>query len=360
MGTKVFISSTIRDLHYVRENIGNLLREIGHEAVLSEELNFNYSHGNSFQSCLDAIESSQIYILIIGDKYGTMTHTGRSITHEEFIHACNLNKQMYIFIEGNTWSSANNKRARKGLDKGLAEFVDEVKGDWRFVRDFHKIEEVKHFIKGQLSHLLNDYIQTGEKPKTITKLKNENNNLNGNLGFLQAILKLSKFVSLEDYNRVITYFGSSFKSGVLQDPRNKPIVTISKPKGISLFKANVLDKKLKMIGYTGDINPERNEFEFDDPDSFVSVTYQQKSTGKLFYDLEAWSNTEEIVVCYKLQSNYVLAIHLEIETRSVQVESQGQRETYDKLIVTETFKLNKPIFEYLNLYLKNTKDGESS
>lgn len=358
MSAKIFVSSTIKDLKHLRTAISDGILELGHEPILSEELRMDFNKGNSFDSCMRAIEECDFYILVVGDTYGTESDTGRSITHEELIHAKRLKKHMMVFVESDTWTLANKKLIE---DPKFAAFVDEARGDWQYAKKFDDFRVIKEFIQNQLSFLLRNYIQTGYKPEEIPLLEEKIKGQDLELNFLTALLKYSKDpkVTKRDFDRILTNFNFSFTSGYLQDVNEFDFIEISKPKGITLWKANTDKQQLEMLGGTGDINAEKEAFDFKNPDSFVAVTYDTKDS-KVFSvnDDEQLSNKQEIVVCYNIQTNFVLAIHLYIETIQIQVKTLEEQQALDYLTITEIERKNKKIFTYLNVFLKNLKEGE--
>ena len=83
---RVFISSTCYDLKYIRENLKFFVKTIGYEPVLSEDGDVFYNPtGHTHESCLSEVVTCQIFVLIIGGRYGgKYKESEKSITNMEY------------------------------------------------------------------------------------------------------------------------------------------------------------------------------------------------------------------------------------------------------------------------------------
>src|SRR6478672_2964148 len=86
---RVFVSSTCYDLKYIRENLRYFIRTLGYEPVLSEDGSVFYNPVLHVEdACLTEIPTCQLFVLIVGGRYGTRYQGGdSSITNEEFREA---------------------------------------------------------------------------------------------------------------------------------------------------------------------------------------------------------------------------------------------------------------------------------
>jgi hypothetical protein len=102
---RVFISSTYYDLRHVRTAIKHFVETLGFEAVLSEQFDVFYQNGKSVQrSCLDEVKRCDIYILIIGERYGSIfPNDTLSITHREYKEAIEANLPIFTFVDTYTY-----------------------------------------------------------------------------------------------------------------------------------------------------------------------------------------------------------------------------------------------------------------
>lgn len=98
---RVFISSTYYDLKHVREIIRDFVQDLGYEPVLSEFSDIFYNPSDNVQnSCLREISTCDLFVLIIGKRYGSPFPGDKlSITHREYIEAYNLGIPIYSFID---------------------------------------------------------------------------------------------------------------------------------------------------------------------------------------------------------------------------------------------------------------------
>lgn len=96
-----FISSTCNDLKQVRVNLKAFIEgNYGFNVVLSEFDSFPIEPClGTFENCLNIVDNyADIFILIIGNRYGTITEQGKSITNLEYLHAKTKNIPIFIFI----------------------------------------------------------------------------------------------------------------------------------------------------------------------------------------------------------------------------------------------------------------------
>ena len=88
-GTTLFVSSTCYDLAQLRANLRDFAEEVGFEPVLSELDSFPVNPSQSaIQNCLDAVRTrADIFVLVVGGRYGSMNEAGKSITNLEYLEA---------------------------------------------------------------------------------------------------------------------------------------------------------------------------------------------------------------------------------------------------------------------------------
>ena len=94
--TRVFISSVVNGFEDERTVACNAVKATGAIPILSE--NFVASPKDPRSVCLTEVEKSNVYVGILGDKYGWVSSSGLSVTHEEYEHAKKLAIPRYIFI----------------------------------------------------------------------------------------------------------------------------------------------------------------------------------------------------------------------------------------------------------------------
>lgn len=97
MPKTIFISSTYRDLIPHREQIWKVLQNF--DVLITGMETFGARRSNSLETCLEEIESSDIYLGIISMCYGSVDElTGKSYTQIEYEKAHQLGLEILIFL----------------------------------------------------------------------------------------------------------------------------------------------------------------------------------------------------------------------------------------------------------------------
>lgn len=110
----VFISSEMELLGDVRRQLAGALRDLGLRVVMFEDLGGRDE--DSETAYLAGVDQSDIYLGIVGDRYGRMLETGRSPTHEEYQRARERGKRISVWVA----SDGSNRQAH------ARDFVQEV------------------------------------------------------------------------------------------------------------------------------------------------------------------------------------------------------------------------------------------
>lgn len=132
MGKRVFISSVTEGLRQERTALPGLIRALGMDPIRFED--FTAHPDPSRDVCLQAVGTSDVYILLLGEHYGTpFPDTGLSPTHEEYRAAINRGIPRLAFRRrGVTMESAQAAFAAEveayetGLFRGSWEEVGEL------------------------------------------------------------------------------------------------------------------------------------------------------------------------------------------------------------------------------------------
>lgn len=83
---RIFISSVKAGLEEERRALPGLIQAVGHEPVTFET--FGARTEPSRQECLEGVQGSDVYVLLLGPSYGfTFPETGQSATHDEYVAA---------------------------------------------------------------------------------------------------------------------------------------------------------------------------------------------------------------------------------------------------------------------------------
>lgn len=144
---RIFVSSTCYDLQEIRFQLRNFITDFGYDAVMSEFDDIFYDYDKHVQdSCLDEISKCQLFLLVVGNNYGSFYHQDKqelqmpeSVTLKEFRTALETKISKHIFV--NKYVDYDYKNYKRALDKvTLKHFQkNEVSDD--------KTSEVKEQIK---------------------------------------------------------------------------------------------------------------------------------------------------------------------------------------------------------------------
>ena len=85
----VFVSSTFYDLKQIRADLKDFITTLGLTPVISEYDSFPIDPTlPAVENCLKAVdENADIFVLIIGGRYGTIKQHGKSVTNMEYLKA---------------------------------------------------------------------------------------------------------------------------------------------------------------------------------------------------------------------------------------------------------------------------------
>ena len=93
----VFISSVIKNFEAYRLAASEAVVLMGHQPIMGE--NLPAQPHSSDKVCLTEVEQCDVYLLVLGPRYGYETASGRSVTHEEYLAARNSNKPVLVFVQ---------------------------------------------------------------------------------------------------------------------------------------------------------------------------------------------------------------------------------------------------------------------
>ena len=185
----VFVSSTCYDLKQVRNDIRTFFQDqIGYDVLLSEYDSFPLNpQTDTVDNCLRVVdERADIFVLIVGCRYGCVTETGHSVTNMEYLRAKAKGIPIYTFVDKKIisilplWRDNPNGNFQSTVDTPkLFEFVDAFRnndGVWTF--GFESAQEIITVLKTQLSYLFNDCLLLRKKA-TTKKMSNKVKSLDG-------------------------------------------------------------------------------------------------------------------------------------------------------------------------------------
>ena len=163
---RVFVSSTYYDLHHVRNDLYTFIKGMGYEPVMHDKGGIPYTQEKTLEeSCYTELQTCDIVICIIGNKYGTESMLGNySITMEELKTAIKARKKVYTYIVKDVY--IENQTYEKNKDSGLFkpafaddirihEFISELKATIKNspIQSFEAVADIITNLKSQFSGL---------------------------------------------------------------------------------------------------------------------------------------------------------------------------------------------------------------
>ena len=128
---RLFVSSTCYDLQEIRFQLRYFIREFGYDAVMSDFDDIFYNYESHVQdSCLEEISKCQLFILVVGNNYGSIYHQDKqenkipdSVTLREFRKALEVKVYKHIFI--NKYVDYDYKNYKRALNKDTSIYFTE-------------------------------------------------------------------------------------------------------------------------------------------------------------------------------------------------------------------------------------------
>lgn len=194
---RVFISSTFYDLKYVRASLEIFIERLGYEAILSEKGKIAYDpDGPLDKSCYREAESSDIFVLILGGRYGSATsdepitakpefyHRYESITKKEFESALQRDIPIYILVERAVMAEYNvfcKNRENKSIEYAQVESVNVFYLlDYIFskrrnnpVEQFERHTEIEDWLREQWAGLFKEMITRRSEQRQMVTLSSK-------------------------------------------------------------------------------------------------------------------------------------------------------------------------------------------
>lgn len=166
----VMVSSTYYDLKQVRADLEQFLaRDLGYRPLLSEFSSFPVDPDkNTVDNCKVRVEQhADIFVLVIGGRYGSTVDSARSVTNLEYLAARAKGIPIYVFIDKRVlallpvWESTPDGDFSSAIgDKRVFAFIQEVRAKhshWTF--DFEIAQDIIEILKNQFAHLLKEGIR---------------------------------------------------------------------------------------------------------------------------------------------------------------------------------------------------------
>jgi hypothetical protein len=164
--TTLFVSSTCYDLAQLRADIREFAEAAGLEPILSELDSFPVNPSvSTVENCLNAVRNkADLFLLVVGNRYGSITDTGRSITNLEYIEAASRGIPRFVFVKAeiitvlSIWKQNRSADFSSSVDTPqLFEFVSGLRDEGEvWVFPFSNAQEIVRTLRKQLSYLFAD------------------------------------------------------------------------------------------------------------------------------------------------------------------------------------------------------------
>jgi hypothetical protein len=191
---RIFVSSTYYDLKHIRASIDLFIDSLGYDPILSEKGDIAYTHDRPLdESCYREAENSDIFVLIIGGRYGSEASSSNakvqgnfyeryeSITKKEFESAISKDIPVYILIERAAYSEYRTFLKNKEREDvryahvdsvNIFRFIDEILSLPRNnpVQSFEKFEEIESWLRDQWAGLFREMLRRQSQQQQMTGL----------------------------------------------------------------------------------------------------------------------------------------------------------------------------------------------
>ena len=185
----IFVSSTCYDLRQVRADLQAYLENAGFDPVLSEYPSFPIDPGSAnIDNCRKAVEArADVFVLIIGNRYGSTDQHGKSVTNLEYLTARAKGIPIYVFALRSIidmlpmWKDNPKANFQQVVDStDLFKFVSSIRdGGKTWVYSFDLAQEIVTILRTQLAYLFADALSLRMRVAGMDILAEKFNSLSG-------------------------------------------------------------------------------------------------------------------------------------------------------------------------------------
>ncbi|WP_292430484.1 DUF4062 domain-containing protein [Methylobacter sp.] len=189
------MSSTYYDLKHVQSSFDNFIKSLGYDFILSKKGDISYSPDVPFsESFCREFANADIFLLIIGGRYGSATSTDNkkqertfcydNMTKKEYESACSRNIPVYILIEGNVYTEYQTYLQNKANENIRYAHVDSV-NIFRLIEEillkprnnrihtFERFPDILIWLREQWAGLFGELLQRMTNQQQISTLSNQ-------------------------------------------------------------------------------------------------------------------------------------------------------------------------------------------
>jgi hypothetical protein len=275
----VFVSSTVRDLHHLRDSLRDCINDLGYNPVMSDYGEIGYLPELTAEtSCYNAMISVQLAILIIGKRYSEPASNDVSVTENEYRTALKKKIPIITLVDREVMAykrvfDSNKEPAKKkvnfpGMDRPelTFAFIDSVTRSPynNGILEYGTTSEARRLVKQQLAHLFASLLARHYDPvqAEIKDVIAEIHTLRRDIGKPTQHKSSREFLAV--YRFLLAEKNSSFRSllealnkdlGDLVDPLMKSPDWFSFLKRIKVSHEIVEDEKFYKPGPDSKLNP---------------------------------------------------------------------------------------------------------
>lgn len=194
---RIFVSSTYYDLKYIRASLDLFIGSLGFESVLSEKGDIAYTSDRPLdESCYREAENAEIFVLIVGGRYGAEVSAGskapgktfferyESITKKEYEAAVIKEIPIYVLIEKGVYSEYQTFSRNKELKNISYAHVDSVNVFYLIedilskprnnpIHTFEKFEEIELWLREQWAGTFRELLRRQSQQQQLSGLSQQ-------------------------------------------------------------------------------------------------------------------------------------------------------------------------------------------
>ncbi|WP_167859753.1 DUF4062 domain-containing protein [Paenibacillus cymbidii] len=338
--TKIFLSSASQpSFSHTRNTSFEKLRLLGHDPLMFER-NFGAWHNgeDSISRCIRMVSECDIFILFIGERAGSITSYGRSVTHLEFEQALAEGKPVLVFVEpdikaeylGNmkyviddyiatSRSGGSGKPASNEIVRFIATNKPRISPSQQHVDDYvwyflHEImAEEKIFVENLLpgvqidwetllSDMLRDGVEMLRNKKDIVRTLVQTKELQHYKKSMSHIIPFLRVGSESDLPHLLAAFKNSALGNTIVNDFGyvqRKIGVIGDCSAVTLYKQE--QNKMMFIAASGEVTAK--SYNMDDDTSFVVLTQKSGNDNISFRE-----DNNSLYVCLK-GNDFVVTFH---------------------------------------------------
>ena len=173
----IFVSSTIADLHHLRDAIRDTLVELAYSPVMSEYGDIGYlPSATAEDSCYLMLEHCQLALIVIGKRYGSLGRGGLSVTHNEFRTARERKTPVITLVDSEVLAFKRVYDVTKDQSVFAAPGMDSPQATFGFLDDvtnsevnngvlgFSTVSDARQHLKRQLAHIFGEMLRNQFDP----------------------------------------------------------------------------------------------------------------------------------------------------------------------------------------------------